>query len=1560
MKKSQRFAIGLTLLFALITPVAFAQVGNDNPTGVAGEFQGEITTGCDYSPYTTTARRTVTDLVVAGGVGAYPLTFARTSTSRYNTAVKVDFGTAGSWLHSYQWSIDTVNTSSGTTYNYAVNYPNGSRVLFSTDPERTNPWGDPYAHVMGVRDRLQVIWDTNSAGRCYLILNDGGRVYFTAQRTNNGTTYTFSFTLQSITDPYGQTTTITGSPTNSPVTVTEPAGRWIKMFYRTITSSSQGAVNDVVIDHVTGSDGRSVQYNYTAYVSPHGTIYTSLTSVVYYADPTLTATYSYQNDNITGDGRPLLSTCYDPMYMGPMVRIAYKYVPNGSNVVAGEILSENYFDGTNVGPAVSTLSIPSSGTYNRQETTGDGRSRKFLVGAFFVPYAGDFKGAMASQYVDTTYYYINLFIDRNGNTTNWTNTVLTGKPVQITYPLTPNDTPTGTPRGTVTYTYGSATCPDPNNRDANNPYYVYSITDEGGNATVFLRDANKRIIEVNYPDGGTEGFSYNSFGQALTHLMKTGGTESFNYDARGLKQTYLDPYHTTGNPSFWYQYDSLDRVSGVTDALGSGPGDINHTTSFTYNSRGQLLTTTHPTDPIDGQRHSIANAYNQPVGTLASVTDELSHITSFTYDNYNRIRSLTTSGHNTLLTANSYYDISATGDDYTHTDSNITHTVSPSGKKISNAYDSNKLKISVVAGDGTSDAATTSFAYDNNGNRISLTLPNEQPGQLYAGLSSTTRYDERNRPMSTTDAQGNVTVVKYDAAGRKASVTRANGQVTTYDSYDGVNRLLQQTIKQTPDPDAVTKYTYYTSGLRHSMQDPRLVATNSSYFYTYSYDLMGRKTGLNYPPDSWNAQRNEVWHYDTDGRLDTFTNRESKHETITYDNLNRLTDTSWDDGNLTPAVHKTYDAACRLIGIGNTNATISRQFFNDGLLNSETTTYTDNTPRTVTYTYDSDCNKATIQYPNSGYSFTYSYTGRNQLWKLLNGNNPVATYGYDPNGNLTSRAPDNPTTSSFTYDSLDRVTHISHVLTGTTRTFDYAYDSIGNRKWTKRDGGTGDVFGNDLNDQSISVLLNVANPDTVSSGSQTINYDANGNRTSFSAYGPTDTYAVDNNSLNQYHTRNGASASYDIKGNITVGFDGSTYSYDAQSRLLAAAKGGTTDRFTYDGLNRQVSRTVGAAGPIYNIYDDWKLIAEYSSGSGTPSNAYLEGVGLVKNLVTNKYYYQDAAGSTSHLADNSGNLLEWYRYDLQGTPFVNGDQNNHISAYGVRHLFTGEQWYAEIALYDLRNRFYSPDTGRFLQADPLSFAGDSANLYRYCGNNPIGFTDPFGLTPGQSVMQFGFGAMSLIESFIEIPAGLVTFGVGISTSEFVVGLPDVGAGTLGILDGGARFNYGYKNILASTTDFNSQSAQQAFHSPSNIVAVINSLFNAGKNPDNTTPVASADVDAALGLLISGNPMDAGLAALMGAMDIEAAQVEEELTSAASTFDTPSAAQSHGNGPFDDVNVSLQPFGPGGVLGGYGGLGGGQFSGGSGSFSFGTGGGVSGSGGSGGCDLCGEVIVHIQQ
>jgi RHS repeat-associated protein len=46
----------------------------------------------------------------------------------------------------------------------------------------------------------------------------------------------------------------------------------------------------------------------------------------------------------------------------------------------------------------------------------------------------------------------------------------------------------------------------------------------------------------------------------------------------------------------------------------------------------------------------------------------------------------------------------------------------------------------------------------------------------------------------------------------------------------------------------------------------------------------------------------------------------------------------------------------------------------------------------------------------------------------------------------------------------------------------------------------------------------------------------------------------------------------------------------------------------------------------------------------------------------------------------------------------------------------------------LRNRWYDPQTGRFLTQDPIGLAG-GVNLYSYAGSNPIAYADPFGLCP---------------------------------------------------------------------------------------------------------------------------------------------------------------------------------------------------------------------------------------
>ena len=88
-----------------------------------------------------------------------------------------------------------------------------------------------------------------------------------------------------------------------------------------------------------------------------------------------------------------------------------------------------------------------------------------------------------------------------------------------------------------------------------------------------------------------------------------------------------------------------------------------------------------------------------------------------------------------------------------------------------------------------------------------------------------------------------------------------------------------------------------------------------------------------------------------------------------------------------------------------------------------------------------------------------------------------------------------------------------------------------------------------------------------------------------------------------------------------------------QNRLTNARKGNTTC-IKYDGLNRQVSRTIGST-TTYNVWDGWNLIEEYQRGKGTATAISLRRDwanqwGDQRTIDT--FYFQDASGSTSHVA----------------------------------------------------------------------------------------------------------------------------------------------------------------------------------------------------------------------------------------------------------------------------------------------------------------------------------------
>ncbi len=61
------------------------------------------------------------------------------------------------------------------------------------------------------------------------------------------------------------------------------------------------------------------------------------------------------------------------------------------------------------------------------------------------------------------------------------------------------------------------------------------------------------------------------------------------------------------------------------------------------------------------------------------------------------------------------------------------------------------------------------------------------------------------------------------------------------------------------------------------------------------------------------------------------------------------------------------------------------------------------------------------------------------------------------------------------------------------------------------------------------------------------------------------------------------------------------------------------------------------------------------------------------------------------------------------------------------YTYTSREWDKEIELYFYRARYYDPSIGRFLNKDPIGFAGGDVNLYGYVGQNPLIWVDPYGL-----------------------------------------------------------------------------------------------------------------------------------------------------------------------------------------------------------------------------------------
>ena len=181
---------------------------------------------------------------------------------------------------------------------------------------------------------------------------------------------------------------------------------------------------------------------------------------------------------------------------------------------------------------------------------------------------------------------------------------------------------------------------------------------------------------------------------------------------------------------------------------------------------------------------------------------------------------------------------------------------------------------------------------------------------------------------------------------------------------------------------------------------------------------------------------------------------------------------------------------------------------------------------------------------------------------------------------------------------------------------------------------------------------------------------------------------------------------------MTSGSNSYSLAYDALGRCVKRTRTGTTTYYIYDGERPILEYKVN---PI-------QIVARNVYGKGVDEILMRTATGINGNQPF--YYQQDHEGSVTHLTNASGTVIEKYRYDIFGNPVT----IYSAGTYNNRFKFTGREFNSTFGFYEYRARAYHPILGRFMSEDPKLFDPGDYNLFRYCHNDPIDFSDPMGLS----------------------------------------------------------------------------------------------------------------------------------------------------------------------------------------------------------------------------------------
>ena len=116
---------------------------------------------------------------------------------------------------------------------------------------------------------------------------------------------------------------------------------------------------------------------------------------------------------------------------------------------------------------------------------------------------------------------------------------------------------------------------------------------------------------------------------------------------------------------------------------------------------------------------------------------------------------------------------------------------------------------------------------------------------------------------------------------------------------------------------------------------------------------------------------------------------------------------------------------------------------------------------------------------------------------------------------------------------------------------------------------------------------------------------------------------------------------------------------------------------------------------------------------------------------TQYFFGKNAQGDVICIYDANNNTVARYNYDAWGACTIAYD-NTSIGIANINPIRYRSYYYdVETGWYYLQSRYYDPAVGRFISPDDpalLGANGDllSYNLYAYCSNNPVNYSDHTG------------------------------------------------------------------------------------------------------------------------------------------------------------------------------------------------------------------------------------------